>query len=353
MDSYLNINVESDIVKKGNKLFYALSDINVLCEYDINIKKAHVISRIGNESILLHRAYRRILEWKDKLIFIPYCAKNIALYDLPTKQWEMFSIEYSDIMYKFAVAEIFNNSLYLFGHNYPDIIKIDLLSKKIKYYNYFTQGESRHSFFGTTAVKVQDTLYVPLCETNEMVSFNLITEEIRSSSINGGLSGYCGVGYDGNYLWLGGRRGRIVNKLDRNQVCSQINLDSDNIYTEQQYYSYVISNDSKVYFLSQLEQLMDVVSGGNTNTIKLPQKVISIGSDKDGTFYMVSLDGILTYYDNLNSAVTEYSIAVSEREIVDIIQKEFIDENDIEHIKLIDESAVFGLKRYIEILNRV
>lgn len=69
-------------LKDIDSLIFSAGNFNGLYEFSLKEKKLIFLGIFKNENILERQLYGEVHRYKDKLVFIPLSAVNIAIYDL-------------------------------------------------------------------------------------------------------------------------------------------------------------------------------------------------------------------------------------------------------------------------------
>lgn len=135
--------------------------------------------------------------YKKRIIFAPSSAKRIAIYDIEQSRWVMLELENKDIEGKFHDIVVYDHYVFLIGHRYPAIIKIDMEDYTIQYLNDWVEelktlsGENIPGF--VFANKVNDNkILIPQFLSNIVMELDLKTNLyrlIKIAALKGNIAG--------------------------------------------------------------------------------------------------------------------------------------------------------------------
>ena len=186
--------------------------------YQIVDNKAKLISRINEESVeYVDRLYGSIIKYKSGCVLVPLRANDIVIYDADLKAIKKikFSKAHCEILSKFNLGYIVNDSLILFPTLYPGIVVKNMLDeseiivdgwiKELEKY----RVQPKDAFLGLNYIIRGNIIYIPSCCSCAVLEFNINTYEVKV--INIGTQSYSSICDDGKYIWLMPRRdGEIV-----------------------------------------------------------------------------------------------------------------------------------------------
>lgn len=218
------------MVEEKEKAWFARLGANGLYEYDKKENHAKQLMHFSEYPIEKGFLYLAIEKVGNILVLAPALASKIVLYDLETGK-----AEYVDLMpvengrkvryvgdCKFLKCYKHGDSVYLFGFEYPAVLKIDVKTKQVIYFmEWVKEVEQRIKKRFVARGYVSDYVvagdYVwALCEcANVVLCLDLRTDEIRIVDICSDLDRRCGIWFDGNF-WVTGynERANMLLKYD-------------------------------------------------------------------------------------------------------------------------------------------
>lgn len=202
----------SDCVKIGHDIWFSSLNYNGLYKYNIKEKQTEWIAYFPNEMKTKKWLFKSIKLWEDKLVFVPYYAEAVYLYDIKGKFFTVINImniallkKYKNVN-KFECCGMYENKLYLIGCGYPGVLKINLDTSEVVELDIFPKRmlkESNNgSFFGSSAVADKNILYFTCCSTNEIIQFDMKTEKVNIKMVGNTNNRYRNIfkGNNGYYL---------------------------------------------------------------------------------------------------------------------------------------------------------
>lgn len=205
-----------NIVKANGSYWFTSIGYNAFFKLDEDKDIAHCVGCFSKEQDA-RRLYLDIVQYQDKLVFVPLKAEAIALYDmnagefsyiplcLPAKEMNT-GVAYSADE-KFAFAGIWKNNLYLFPATYPAIIKLDMESYEVEYlYEPIRQLNKRvlteEGIYFWKGI-IEDNLVKMWCEpAKSIVEFDMNSESLQVCKQLSDIDKYIEVVSDGKNYWL-------------------------------------------------------------------------------------------------------------------------------------------------------
>ena len=159
-------------------LYFTVFGLNVLGRIDLNKNNTKYIMGPQEEKFVHFMPWGGIAKWNNKIIIVPYNTKSVWAYD--NFVWEKLTeiIMPSGYMdYRFMGLEICGDNLFLIGHNYSNLLCINLNDKTCK--NVFDANVKETPnwirFFAQSKARVDNTLYLANHLTNHIVIFDMDT----------------------------------------------------------------------------------------------------------------------------------------------------------------------------------
>lgn len=225
-------------VAEGNgKVWFARSQANGLYEFDKIENCTKLLMRFPDFSIDKANLYHAIEKVGSMLVLAPASASKVVLYDSATEKAEYLElapvenerkVQYTGVC-KFFKCFGHGDSVYLFGYEYPAVLKIDVKTKQITYFTDWVRDvEQRIKKISATMGYVSDCIIVgdyvwALCECADAVlCMDLRTDEIKVVDICSDLDIRWGICFDGNF-WVTGysENANKLLKYDRSFVLEE------------------------------------------------------------------------------------------------------------------------------------
>lgn len=192
---------------------WCISDIDT-CLYRLNLKSKVLDEEIQllDEVCYMKQAFSNIVTYKEFLVMIPGFAKEVVIVNRKDRTKERVKIPEPERRIGtcecgFHTGVAYNHYVYIFGANYPRIVKLNMLNKEISvidllmqypdltfhedprgcFQHYFLRGES--GFF-------------PFINTNAVMQFDFKTEEVLIHRVGNVEQRYISIEGDDTYIWL-------------------------------------------------------------------------------------------------------------------------------------------------------
>lgn len=214
------------IAEEEGRAWFARTKANGLYEYEKEGKYAKLLTHFSDYAIDKNFLYVDIVKAGSVLVLAPLSASKIILYNLATDKAEYVELmpvaNGKRVKYtggaNFLKCYAHRGSVYLFGFEYPAILKIDVNTKQVVYFTeWVKEVEQRISKTFVPMGYVSDYVIVgdylwALCECADVVlRLDLRTDEIEVVDICSDLDIQCGICFDGNF-WVTGNN-KSGNKL--------------------------------------------------------------------------------------------------------------------------------------------
>lgn len=322
-------------VKVGNKLFFVLKNINLLCEFDLIKKSSKIIGKIPDIDISEKRVCGKILEWNNKLFCLPLCGKRIDIYDLLTFNWSFIDIEHKDSPYKFFEGIIYNDCLYAFGHCYKSVIKVNLKDNSIKYID-ISAYKKDDAIIGSQVTIMNNKIYMPICNMDIILILNTDTDELEEKHFENDSKGFCAVSYCNNKFILASRKGCQIIIWDGKDESKTIKFKD----FKNNFFNGIINYKGDTIFPSAFCNEMYVLRGDKYKSIDT-NCVYSFCNTIGDDCYMISKqDGNITIMSK--DIKKNYLIGIEREEI-----RKFLFENRTDVNGLIKEDSIYDLDLFL------
>ena len=205
--------VAEDIIRIGNYYYFAARGIYAICRLKADSDVIETVYSGSSEELCNHRMYGRVFEYKNQLYFPPLNAKSILVFDLLTEKTDFIDIGSIEgcVGDYFLAGLIVGNALYLVGCQYPAIVKCDLMTKEVTYYEEpYKELIKYHSqdgdcYFRADVAFVDNCIYAASCLCNRVLEFSTIDNSYRWHEVGNEDDGFSGITWDGNKFWLSSR----------------------------------------------------------------------------------------------------------------------------------------------------
>lgn len=209
-----------NMVEEDGKIWAALLNRNGICEIDKATRRARICKVFEGEPLIKDFLYSNVEKVGNYLVFSPWDAENIAIYDLKNisvtylslKNFEKNLKENRDGA-KFWNIVRYQSNVYLLGYSYPAIVRINTDVMAVEYITDWVeaveesieQGDNS-GYFGDGYVVVGDLALLPVGCTNAILELNMKTSTTKLRKLNVSMKGIGGIASaDGEIIWLVGR----------------------------------------------------------------------------------------------------------------------------------------------------
>lgn len=204
-----------DFVLVENTMWYAASGFNGLFKADMKTMHSEFVGCFPHEEKYMPCLYSSVSRWNHKLIFSPYRASNIAVYDMHSKKFETYEIPEFDkktehpFEYKFASMAINDDDVFFIGNTYPIIMRFNMKTKQTdlfcEWYSDFKKyGLNQGTFFFDYHIVKKDNgcFYVTSRQNNVLMEYNMERNQARCIEIGDKSSKYSTLVYGKNAYWM-------------------------------------------------------------------------------------------------------------------------------------------------------
>lgn len=317
-------------IEEEDKIWFPAYDHNGLyCKQREN-EEAILQGIVPYERRYAFRLYASIKKYGNKIFLIPFLANEIAVYDIDTNIFIKLSLKKVDGFgqkklanenAKFWCSEVYGSFLYLFPHNYPAMVIINMRTLEINYVSDFInelEAQSVNNEAYITDVCVENGIAYCSCGCAEVI----LQIEMKNRNITIYKVPICGNGFNGilklgTDIWL-------TPRIEGGVVCFGIKRNTVTVYEKYPdgfTSSYVpfhtlykcekgiilfpnlseqfILLDTKTGEMENIKYASDLICGDkientygfdNTMAYSIDGDTISFMSGKDYSFYKVNID---------------------------------------------------------------
>lgn len=207
---------------------YAASDeFNALFRVDIATGNCTYVRMFPNEKVGGKRLYTTAVLCNSEIYFVPCSADKIAVYNIVSEDFTMLEVKGVDSkkypfyrsQRKFNGGILYESWIYIISCTYPGIIRIDIKTKKIEYFDEWISGEY---MFRKSPYVDKNQFYIPSVINNFVLRFNMDTCEGKVYSVgkeNCGCWSMCRLEND---LWMAPKKvGPIIRWNPENNHVTQ------------------------------------------------------------------------------------------------------------------------------------
>ncbi len=202
-----------------DKVYFFSYEVNGLFKIDMNKRECSYIASLEKYSSKI-RLFGDLTYINGKLVIAPMSADDFVIYDLEMKSVKYLPIQnpekHNYINNKFFTVVPFEEYVYFIGHWYPAIVKLDLATEEITYYDdWIKEIENiEEDFFRHNYCIKDENIILPCSRTNKVMMFNTKNGKYNFLNIASQERKYAGIIYDGTNYWLTPRYDNIVVKCN-------------------------------------------------------------------------------------------------------------------------------------------
>ena len=238
-NSYSCIQV-STMCKYKNDYLCFMRDLNILCLISHKDGTIKVLCFLPEKE--KNRLIDKILCWRNYACLVPMNSDHLYLFDLMKN--DLISIDIPGVQlvkyFKFFNGCIYNDNLYLVGCYYPGLIKIELLTRKVKkidIYNEIIESlDGKMPPFTRKSIVMKDHfIYIASAKKNIVIIVDLDNDTYYYENVGRDTSKYYGIAWDGKAFWLAPFKGTAITRWIPNCSVEEIDVSkfnvSDNIFS--------------------------------------------------------------------------------------------------------------------------
>lgn len=162
-----------------DELWFAANGLNGLYKFQMDGNGAVLESRFVEEEDYQEDLYRDIVQWEDKLVFVPSNAKKLAVYDIKRKSTKYYELpeEIENIEgSKYRYGFIYHQCVFFIGtYSNLDILKFDLSTEKFELCGCIPDhvlGIDHREVLGHSD-RSDSLLLIPLAEKNSILIYDM------------------------------------------------------------------------------------------------------------------------------------------------------------------------------------
>lgn len=331
-----------------NKIYFVALELNIIYSLNMDTYEIEFMEELPKEPMIKDKLYGNICYCCEKIVLAPLNAEKIWIYDLQHKKWsgiELFEEE-RRIPYKFFGIVPYNNYVYMFGHYYPGIIRLDINTFSIERIELVDEridldNKKRDGFFNLNFVRRGGWLYTPVLQTNQIMKLELETGKYKLIPVGSNENQYVGIAWDGEYYWLPPRKNGPYVKWDGNQGNIEYNLPEE--FSKEQYYfssSFLVDNklvfcgfagktiefkidkpqnisiqNRNIVFYKKIDDITYILQEDNGNLF-----VHRTGEEEQQIHYVYNIDKLQAILDNnlFGTEEFEFSSIINENSVISL-----------------------------------
>lgn len=205
----------SDWCEDKRKIWLCLSDKNAICEIDKHNKHTKILGSFPQNGLGEGDLSLSVVRNGNNIIFCPFRANDIAILDVSTETLKFIDILYFFNNYhhannetqKFYRALSYKNYILFFGIRYPVIMRLDLTTMKIDFYDEWVEKIEKHKCkaavsFTDGHVQKKNKIYLPIGKCSGILEVNMDTMEWDYIELKPSVRGILGITQEKEYIWF-------------------------------------------------------------------------------------------------------------------------------------------------------
>lgn len=195
-------------IERGNVAYFVPFNANVLVEYDIKNKETKKVYDIDTDFFVMG-AFIEIVQCEDELVLIPLHYNKIVIFDCNSKRFRYVDIPNIEQMEMktslFSKGIIKDNYLFLVGHNYHGVLRLDLNTDTVTIINDYVDNISNIRNNGAYLVELDVAfnecyIYMISAFDGKLVEINMDSCKSTVYTLNGRKCNT--LTWMNGYLWL-------------------------------------------------------------------------------------------------------------------------------------------------------
>lgn len=178
-----------DAVRRDDEIWFSSNNGNGIFRADINFNEIRLENVFEEEYKTKEFPYSKILSYKEKLIFVPFQAKKIAVYNCNGNKVDYVELENTEKVYSlFYTAIQVGECIYMIPCRYNKMIKYNVENDEVQYIDIFGPindliQQSKEPYIFKAACVLNETLFVATYTDNYIIMYNMLTGNIKLEKI--------------------------------------------------------------------------------------------------------------------------------------------------------------------------
>lgn len=257
----------NDFYLDSGKLIFSAGNFNGLYEYSIIEKKLKFIGNFINEGILSQQLYGKVNKYKQKLIYAPLAAENIALYDLESGKFGSIKLPRPKVACgyesKFLNSIMFDNKIYMFPGYAPYIAECNLEREKVNvfdswYDEYMKKwGKESYLLFNYDLVMIENQIYLPSAQHSGLFRYVLDRNQFQFIEVQCNCQFISTIAYDGQRFWCSTNSGKLLILETDGTIIDEVDISLT--YGHKGAFTYSVYENGHLWlFLSQESMILKI-----------------------------------------------------------------------------------------------
>lgn len=274
--------------------------------------------------------YNTALRYENEIYWIPYSAKEIAVYNLETKKMQKIEIPFNNVKWnsgiKFGVAVLLGDCIYAFGYRIPIIMEINCLNKAVRCIDISCVIDAKKDIylFKNAYVLDGDKIYLPFQQSNKILLFHFSTKEFLCYEVEPPYNKELKSGYTEiikhDSFWLYNWNDEVIHWTPQTGV-----IGKQNIYALEKYeyktYKKIFNNGNKniqfPWFADEI--IVKDLETENVKKISLKEKLLSETMQSNtARYHFIQEDGDEIWFQVSRNRTDNRELFVLDKKILGI-----------------------------------
>lgn len=195
-------------------IWYSDGEMNALYRYSRDNKNLEIVNSFPSNEIKSFRLYAAAVDLGDRIVFSPYHAENIAIYDKKKNEFETINLPSRIVRHiPFDIIQKYNRYICMIASGVDSLIlRLDIDTKEIvihKYKKYDTDAE--YSYLCRDSVIVGDSVFIGMRNHAIIVEYVITQGKVIYHKISGS-EGIGTLAYHNGFFWVS--RESTIEKID-------------------------------------------------------------------------------------------------------------------------------------------
>ncbi|MBQ8197887.1 MAG: hypothetical protein IJZ76_00465 [Lachnospiraceae bacterium] len=229
----------TDWYESEEYMWMCLADRNAICKVEKETGKVHVLGYYPRDNMTKRLLCNKVVRNGNMLVFVPYCASDIALLNLESDELFFVSIQTDDSEKmaergKFTQAFVRGDYVYFFGLWYPVIIRLNPFTKEILYLESL-KDEVEAPYVSLGQAVFDEKVIMPIGSEAYFLEFYFCEGKIETKKSIDVEGSFFSMTKEKNNVWItsGEMARKVLLRWDScNNVFEQISLAEEGLYYE-------------------------------------------------------------------------------------------------------------------------
>lgn len=245
----------SAVILIDRDIWFSAANRNGLFKYNYDLKKLECVGIFKGEKINAQFLHSEIKKYKNKLIFIPFQANYIDIYDIENDTFEIIEIPLTDRGQKYskfykAIQE--EHIIYFIPCRYGVLVEYNAKINKAYIIEEPFENNRSYPISIKAGCKVEEHIYIASFTTGVIEEFNLVTKEKKQYYINYCKNGISNMEYHKGCFWIANNDGDLIIWYKDTQKTEMINV-CNKAQVPHAIYE-ILCNEDKVYLASSTDK---------------------------------------------------------------------------------------------------